>query len=200
MNSGSEYGDKLDTIDLIITALKEHEKLLDSVYQKLETLVDKFSVKEPPSEPVIARDRKRVSEGLLFIACKKWSDFRVKCKRASVVTFEMCGDTFFVYVKLNSDVFRYSEKIPRNTFKLVDEGKQYLVEKFYIEDAENLPFFNGTLQCGLKLSINTSKMALTDHEFQITVEYKLDSAAAKEFLSKELSVPKENIVEGRITL
>ena len=35
MNSGSDYGDKLDTIDLIITALKEHEKMLDSVISNL---------------------------------------------------------------------------------------------------------------------------------------------------------------------
>ena len=200
MNSGSEYGDKLDTIDLIITALKEHEKLLDSVYQKLETLVDKFSVKEPTPEPMIPREQKRVSAGLLFIACTHWQDFKAKCKRAPVVTFELRDDAFSVYVKVKGDIFRYSEKIPRNTFKLVDEGKQYLVEKFYIEDAENLPFFNGTLRCGLKLAIKTSKMALTEHEFQITAEYALDSATAKEFLSKELSISKENIVEGRFTL
>lgn len=200
MNSGSEYGDKLDTIDLIITALKEHEKLLDSVYNKLETLVDKFSVKGPTQEPAIVRGRERVSEGLLFISCKNWQDFKSKCKGASVITFEMHDDAFFVYVKLKGDVFRYSEKIPRNTFKLVDEGKQYLVEKFYIEDVENLPFFNGTLRCGLKLPIKTSKMALTDREFQITLNYDLDSVLAKEFLSEELSVSKENIVEGHITL
>jgi len=200
MNSGSEYGDKLDTIDLIITALKEHEKMLDSVYNKLETLIDKFSVKGPTQEPAIVRDRERVSKGLLFISCKKWQDFKSKCKGASVITFEMCDDAFFVYVQLKGDVFRYSEKIPQNTFKLVDEGKQYLVEKFYIEDVENPPFFNGTLRCGLKLSIRTTKMALTDREFQITLNYDLDSTVAKEFLSKELSVSKENIVEGRITL
>jgi hypothetical protein len=43
-------------------------------------------------------------------------------------------------------------------------------------------------------------MALTDREFQIAVDYDLDSTVVKEFLSKELSVAKENIVEGRITL
>jgi hypothetical protein len=76
----------------------------------------------------------------------------------------MQDDAFFVYVKLKGEVFRYSEKVPRNTFKLVDEGKQYLVEKFFIEDVETLPFFNGTLKCGLKLPIKTSKMALTDRQ------------------------------------
>ena len=103
-------------------------------------------------------------------------------------------------MQLKGNIFRYSEKIPQNTFKLVNEGKQYLVEKFYIEDAEDPLFFNGMLRCGLKLSIKTSKLALTNHEFQITLDYELDSAVAKEFLSKELSVSKENIVEGHITL
>jgi hypothetical protein len=200
VNSGSEYGDKLDTIDLIITALKEHEKLLDSVYNKLEQLVDRFNVQGVPQEPAIVPAQKSVSTGLLFIACKKWRDFKAKCKGARVITFELHDDVFLVYVKLKGDVFRYSEKVPRNTFKLVDEGKQYLVEKFFIEDVENLPFFNGTLKCGLKLPIRTSKMALTDREFQITVDYDLDAALVKEFLSKELSVSQENIVEGRITL
>jgi hypothetical protein len=200
MNSGSEYGDKLDTIDLIITALKEHEKLLDSVYNKLEVLVDKFNVKEPTQKPAMVKTQKSVSEGLLFISCTKWQDFKTKCKGARVITYEMQDDAFFVYVKLKGEVFRYSEKVPRNTFKLVDEGKQYLVEKFFIEDVETLPFFNGTLKCGLKLPIKTSKMALTDREFQIAVDYDLDSTVVKEFLSKELSVAKENIVEGRITL
>ena len=101
---------------------------------------------------------------------------------------------------MKRDIFRYSEKIPRNTYKLVNEEKQYLVDKFYIEDLENPMFFNGTLKCGLKLSTKTTKMALNDREFQITLDYDLDSDVTKEFLSKELSVSKENIVEGRITL
>lgn len=200
MNSGSDYGDKLDTIDLIITALKEHEKMLDSVQAKLEKLVDKVSVKESVREPVAARGLERFSEGLLFISCKKWRDFKSKCKRASVITFEICDNTFFVCVQLKGNIFRYSEKIPQNTFKLVNEGKQYLVEKFYIEDVENQLFFNGTLKCGLKLLTKPTKTDLTDQEFQITMNYDLDSALAKEFLSKELSVSKENIIEGRITL
>ena len=200
MNSGSEYGDKWDTIDLIITALKEHEKRLDSVYNKFETLVDKFSAKEPTREPAAVRRRKRVSESLIFISCEKWQDFKSKCKGASVITFEIYDNTFSVCVRLKRDIFRYSEKIPRNTYKLVNEKKQYLVDKFYIEDLENQMFFNGTLKCGLKLSTKTTKTALNDREFQITLDYDLDSDAAKEFLSKELSVSKENIVEGRITL
>ena len=200
MNSGSDHSDKLDTIDLIITALKEHEKMLDSVHHKLEMLVDKFNVKESVQEPVTVRGRERFSEGLLFISCKKWQDFKSKCKRASIITFEICDDTFFVYVQLKGDIFRYSEKIPRNTFKLINEGKQFLVEKFYVEDVENPLFFNGTLNCGLKLSTKPIKTNLTDQEFQITMNYDLDSVVAKEFLSKELSVSKENIVEGRITL
>ncbi len=200
MNSGSDYGDKLDTIDLIITALKEHEKMLDSVHAKLEMLVDKVSVKESVREPVAVRGLERFSEGLLFISCKKWRDFKSKCKRASVITFEIRDNTFFVCVQLKGNIFRYSEKIPQNTFKLVDEGKQYLVEKFYIEDVENPLFFNGTLKCGLKLLTKPIKTDLTDQEFQITMNYDLDSALAKEFLSKELSVSMENIIEGRITL
>lgn len=200
MNSGSEYGDKWDTIDLIITALKEHEKRLDSVYNKFETLVDKFSAKEPTREPAAVRGRKRVSESLIFISCEKWQDFKSKCKGASVITFEIHDNTFSVCVRLKRDIFRYSEKIPRNTFKLVNEEKQYLVDKFYIEDLENPMFFNGTLKCGLKLSTKTTKVGLNDREFQITLDYDLDSDVAKEFLSKELSVSKENIVEGRITL
>lgn len=189
MSFNSENRDKLDTIDLIITALKEHEKLLDSVYNKLETLVDKISVKEP----------EKISESLLIVSCDKWSDFKFKCKSVDVITFEMDGDTFYVYAKLNGEVLRYSEKISRNSFKIIDDGKQFIVDKIYFNDLETPPFFNGTLRCGLKLFFKTSKILLTETEFLLNIEYEIDSSIVKEFLSKELSVHKNNIVEGKIT-
>jgi len=112
----------------------------------------------------------------------------------------MSSDTFSVYAKLNREVLRYSEKISRNRFKVIDDGKQFVVDEIYFNDLETPPFFNGTLRCGLKLSFKTSKIPLTETEFLLDIEYEIDSSRVKEFLSKELSVHKNNIVEGKITV
>jgi hypothetical protein len=190
MNGSSGPRDKLDTIDLIITALKEHEKLLDALYGKLEVVVDKLSVKEP----------ERISEAFPLVSCDKWSDFKCGCEGANAVAFKVRNNTLTFYAKSNGEVFRYSEKIPRRSFKVVDEGKRFLVEKIYVEDFETLPSLNGTLRCGLRLPVKASKTALNEGEFLLKMDYTLDSSAVKEFLSRELSVSESKIVEGRITV
>jgi hypothetical protein len=113
----SGFPDKMDALDLIINALKDHEKKLDEISEHMESvfgnrLVDERRVPRK-EEPLMATP---TIKGLLVI-CKEWIEFKDICRDAKVVTFEIEQNSLHLYAIVNGNVFKFSEEMP----KIVEE-------------------------------------------------------------------------------
>lgn len=65
--------EKMDALDLVIGVLKEHEKNLDRLAERLEAVAERLEkAPERPSE----------------VRFERWADFRKRCRGAGAVTFE----------------------------------------------------------------------------------------------------------------
>ena len=53
MCPSSEFQERIDTLDLIINVLKEHEKILDKLAERLESIVDDLKARGAECEEII---------------------------------------------------------------------------------------------------------------------------------------------------
>ncbi|MFH0748624.1 MAG: hypothetical protein V1915_01700 [Candidatus Bathyarchaeota archaeon] len=196
----SGFNEKIDAFDLIINALKDHEKRLDEISHRLESLFE-----EQPSEK--GREVKKEEQvsapppvkGGPQVICSEWNEFKETCKEAKMITFEVKNNTFQVYAMVKEEIIRYLEDFP-NMLKIVEEPSQFIIDKSQLNSLDALQFLiQRKLRCGFNLSIKSSKIVSMDKHFLLELVYDFDGMEMKEFLSKEVGVSKKEIVEGKIT-
>ena len=108
----ASFGEKMDALDLIINALKDHEKNLDRISERFESLIGDRIVNEsrvPRKEEQLTSTPAKKG---FYVICYEWSEFKDNCRGARVVTFEIEQNSFHIYAIVNGDVFKYSEKSP----------------------------------------------------------------------------------------
>lgn len=219
MSPNSEFRERIDTLDLIINVLKEHEKMLDRLAERLEGIADRLKTREASGKEIrdslslIENEISSLSEAfsrlsfvkvpesarLVSVQCKEWKDFRAKSRGARRVAFDLEEKVFTVSSLSNEEVFNYSEVLVEHELHAKKEEKGYLIEKIFVENLEEVPlFFKNQLRCGLSVSVRSSKFALPDSEYVFKLAYYVDSDEVKHWLSEELEVPEKNVVEGRI--
>jgi hypothetical protein len=192
MSGDTEYQSKMDALDLIISVLKDHEKTLDSLIEKLTELVG------TEGEP----QTKEKAYALGVVEFEDWLDFRGKCKGSELVTFRVESDFLTVEALSKHYLLRYSERFPRIKFHVKKERDEYQIEGYTRSVKktglkEILSLFGGEFRCGLKIEHKESKIDVNENEFFIDASFELDKEKVKEWLSWELNVPRENIVAGR---
>lgn len=114
--SGSESKDKIDVLDFIIDTLREHEKQLDRLAERLESLVEVFDVKVQKKRPVESTtplektepEPSSICSPLPLVECARWSDFREKSREAKVVTFKVNDKRLDVSCVHGDIVYRYT--------------------------------------------------------------------------------------------
>jgi hypothetical protein len=203
MESDSGYREKMDALDLIMNALKDHEKRLDEISHRLEQAFEEVKTGEP-SRVKGAREVQRIeapprmrSPQVLF---SKWSEFKGTCKDGTMVAFEVDENRFHVSVLVDEGVFTYEETLPNTTFKVVEEQSSFSIDRDALNHIDSFQFLiEGKLKCGLTLSIKSSRTVLKETEYLFELNYNLEPDEAKTFLSRELGVLKAKIVEGKIT-
>jgi hypothetical protein len=203
MESDSGYREKMDALDLIMNALKDHEKRLDEISHRLEQAFEEVKTGEP-SRVKGAREVQRIeapprmrSPQVLF---SKWSEFKTTCKDGTMVAFEVDENRFHVSVLVDEGVFTYEETLPNTTFKVVEEQSSFSIDRDTLNHIDSFQFLiEGKLKCGLTLSIKSSRTVLKETEYLFELNYDLDPDEAKTFLSRELGILKDKIVEGKIT-
>jgi hypothetical protein len=203
MESDSGYHEKMDALDLIMNALKDHEKQLDEISHRLEQAFKEVTTRKPSTIEVApeaqrreAPPRKRTPQ----VIFNKWNEFKDTSQDATMVAFEVEGNLFQVYAMVDDGVFTYEETLLHTTFKVVEEPSRFTIDKDFINNIDAIQFLlEGKLKCGLILSIKSSKIPLTEREYLFELRYDFKSDKVKEFLSRELEVSKDNIVEGKIT-
>jgi len=215
MCPSSEFQEKMDVLDLIINILKEHEESLEGLADRLEGMInnlhsleDKISslnetlaqfLFSKTANPLIAPSQANVTKPLTLIDCAEWTEFKDRSKKARMVAFQTEDKAFTVSSLSNGVVFKYSEGLPEVRFQVGNELKQFAVEKISFNGPDGLSLiFEKRLKCGLEATVRGSTFNLSEGERLFQLSYHVDSVTAKHWLSKELSVPKENIIEGNI--
>ena len=219
MSTDSEFQEKIDTLDLIINVLKEHEKILDKLAEKLESTVNNLKTRGAEGEKIrksislidekISSLNDAIAQFLAsktpkparfsLVQCEEWTDFKDKSRGARRVAFEAEEKAFTVNSMSDEEIYEYSEALAEHEFCVKEEEKRYVLEKMFIDSLDDVPLvFKRGLKCGLDVSIISSKFDLPDgrHVFKLT--YHVDPERAKRWLSKELEVPEDNIIEGKI--
>jgi hypothetical protein len=203
MESDSGYREKMDALDLIMNALKDHEKRLDEISHRLEQAFEEVKT-GAPSRVKGTREVQRTeapprmrSPQVLF---SKWSEFKGTCKDGTMVAFEVDENQFHVSVLVDRDVFTYEETLPNTTFKVVEEQSSFSIDRDTLNHIDALDFLiEGKLKCGLILAITSARTLLKEKEYLFELSYGFKSGEVKAFLSRELGVAKDKVVEGKIT-
>jgi len=215
MCPSSEFQEKMDVLDLIINILKEHEESLEGLADRLEGMINNLHSLEDKisslnetlaqflsfntANPLILPSQANETKPLTLIDCGEWTEFKERSKKARMVAFQVKDKVFTVSSLSNGVVFKYSENLPEVRFQVGDESKQFAVEKISFNGPDDLSLiFEKRLKCGLEATVRGSTFNLSEGTRLFQLSYHVDLATAKRWLSKELSVPKENIIEGNI--
>ena len=202
MESNSGYHEKMDALDLIINALKDHEKRLDDISHKLERVFKKVTTGET-RQVRVDEEEKRVEapppKRKPLVICKKWSEFKERCTNAEMVAFEVEENRFQVYALVSGNIFQYAEELPGKRIKVREEQSSFSIDKASLKNIDLFQFLiDGRLQCALGLQVNISRSQATENEYLFELSYDLSADEVKAFLSRELGASKDKIVEGRI--
>lgn len=197
MASGGEFQDKIDTLDLIIRVLKDHEQKLDEISSRLAGILGETAAEEEREEPIIEEflGETPVTGRISLVTYSGWDKFKAGSQKAIGVAFQADKTKFSVYSVTDARISRYMEELPKDRI-IVSEGE----DQYSIENIKNLDdlslLLSGTLRCGLDVAIQVSQTLLPGRRTIFELEYTFDAKTVKDFLSQELSVPRERIVEG----
>jgi hypothetical protein len=206
MLMSGEFPEKMDALDLILNALKDHEKQLDELSQKLQIFVetrtiDRLKVKETKTQERSQEKRKSRTHTITpLIHCSNWSEFKdqVTTHRASTVTYQAKEDIFSVQAITEDFLLEYTEPLPNKHVRIDESTTQLSFDKTALFDIHLLQvIINRRLQCGLSLPIK-SHIVFKDSHHHLVLTYDLPSNTVKNFLVTELKVLKNHIVAGSI--
>jgi len=221
VSQGSEFPEKIDTLDLIITVLKDHEKILDNLARRLTPIVkglesrgvDEDKILENISSierkisglnDIIARflltEKPEPVKGVI-IECNNWEDFKVKSRDADTVTFDVVEKDFVVNSVSNNEFYKYSETLPENEYLLKREGELFTVERFSTNSLQTNPLIiMNKLRCGLEITVETTRQNLPEDKYLYRSSHKIIEDKTKEWISQELNISKEKVLRGKFTV
>jgi hypothetical protein len=194
MPTYSKFQGKMDILDMIISILKDHEKHLseiadrfDAVCNEISTLEEKVYVLDQCLERLDGLRVRNVVGAvglkgpLVMVKCKDWSAFRSASQGALLAAFEAKDDRFISYSISDLFVFTYSEvllkvhtlmggRIIRQLGSHTEDGVIEAVpsKTYHLEDAESI------------------------------CDGVLNPRMVKLWLSSELGISEEKVVEGRV--
>ena len=201
-----EFPEKMDALDLILNALKDHEKQLDEISHKIQIFFKTMTLARSKVKETKTQERsqeKRTSQTQTItpvIQCSNWSEFKdqVTTHRASIVTYQANDDTFSVKAITDDFLLEYTEPLPNTNIRIDESTTQFSFDKTSLHDIHLLQvILNRSLQCGLSLPIK-SQIVFKDSHHNLDLTYDLPSNTVKNFLATELKVSKSNVIAGSI--
>ena len=202
------FPEKMDALDLIINALKDHEKRLDEISHQLENVLqgavpDTIELEDEPSRET--RQTPRVPHPrtvLPRIQCSDWQEFTAQFKNqnATLVTYHITVHAFTVSSITDDFILTYAEPLPPKRLQVAEDMTRFSFIKETLETLDLLEvIINRRLKCGLALSI-TSQIEIENDQQYVALTFTISSTTVKNFLNKQLRIPKKNIVAGNIIL
>jgi len=180
------HADKVEVMDFLINVLKDHEKNLDTLISRAETIIEDNNsphnlVNNPPS---------------LRIKLKDWDEFCDRAVEAELVCFDLVDSTFYCNAITENKIYRYCEETPEITLELNETENNLFLTGINMGKTikNNISILNGQLSIGLELRSNRIK----DSGEKQKIEYELDVLYTKNWLSRELGIHRDFIVMGNI--
>ena len=163
MLMSGEFPEKMDALDLILNALKDHEKQLDELSHKLQMVFrtmtpDRLKGKETKTQEQSQEKRRSQTHTIKpLIHCTNWSEFKaqVTSHRASIVAYHANDDIFSVKAITEDFLLEYTEPLPNTNIRIDESTTQFSFDKTSLYDIQLLQvIINRSLQCGLAFPIN----------------------------------------------
>lgn len=177
--------DKVEVMDFLINVLKDHEKNLDILISRAEDLLEENQspqnlMQNPPG---------------LKISLKDWDEFRDRALDSELVCFDLIDSMFYCNAITENKIYRYSEETPEVTLELKEKDNDLVLSGIKMENLEDqFSLLNGRLSIGLELKANTIKNKGGKHR----IHYDLDALYTKNWLSRELGIHRDFILQGNI--
>jgi len=188
------FDEKVDVIDLIINVLKEHEKTLDELISRLEESLSK-------GVPAATPEARRVEVPSITVEVSYWMEFRERCRESSLAAFEVKGGFFRVSALKEGVLYLYEEEMPSMSIKFREEGERVVIDHIDLGDKGHLPTaMSGRLNCGLDVSVNPFIVNLPEGASIYKLQYNIDPLRTKRWLSEELKIEEDRILQGEIHL
>ncbi len=164
---------KIEVMDFLISILKDHENKLDTLITRTEGIIQD---KRPPN-PIHPRTPS------LEITLRDWEEFRDRALEADLVCYDIV-DSHFTCKAINpANVYVYREKTPEIKLEEINLNHD--------------PYPSGKLEIGLELFARVMTRQDKGDLANITV-HELDALYTKNWLSRELCIPRDNIVQGNV--
>jgi len=176
--------DKIDVLDFIINVLKEHEKELSELVDRLEDLLKETETKKPAQKVVIM--------------ISKWEDFKKHAYMPEKVSFKT-NEYLEIKAIKNDRIFAYKELIPRIQLRFRKENGTFVIDRISVRELEHVNVvLSRTLKCGLKGTIAITSYGVVNGSMICELSLKFESENVKNWLSTQLSVKKEAVFEGEL--
>ncbi len=200
------FPEKMDALDLIINALKDHEKRLDEISHQLQNVLQDAVPRTPELEEASSHVSTQKTRSLQTrttlprIQCSDWHEFltQFKHQKATLVTYHIDENSFTVSSMTDDFVLMYTEPLPQKRLQVTEDTTRFSFDKETLDTLDLLEvIINRRLKCGLALAI-TSQTVFENGQQYVILTFTISPTAVKNFLKKQLGIPKKNIVAGNI--
>ena len=200
------FPEKMDALDLIINALKDHEKRLDEISHQLQNVLQDAVPRTPELEEASSHVSTQKTRSLQTrttlprIQCSDWHEFltQFKHQKATLVTYHIDENSFTVSSMTDDFVLMYTEPLPQKRLQIAEDATRVSFNKETLDTLDLLEIIiNRRLKCGLALAI-TSQTVFENGQQYVILTFTISPTAVKNFLKKQLGIPKKNIVAGNI--
>lgn len=194
MTAHAGFQEKIDVLDLLITILKDHEETLsnladkfDAIYNEISSFGEKMPVLDRALERLDGLEVKSVVRAaglkgtLAVVKCKDWLTFQAASQGALLVAFEVAKDRCLFYSVSDLFVFTFSENILEIRMLMDKEVKKWLKRQSKVQ--------------GLK---SWSMKGFSTGNGRQICEILISPKMVRQWLSLELKIPEEKIIEGRV--
>ena len=179
------HADKVEVMDFLINVLKDHEKNLDTLISRAEILLEENQTTQQPTK----------NPPVLKICLKDWDTFRERALDSELICFDLIDSTFYCLAITENKIYKYSEETPETTLEVNEGNNNFLLSGLKISSKyEQFSLLNGKLIIGMELKANKINSSDGVHKIQ----YELDPQYTKNWLSRELCIHRDFIVQGNI--
>ena len=104
--------ERMSAVDFIISVLREHEKNLDSLIEKLDAIsknLSELTASKKKNEATVSYN----GHANVHITCEDWEEFRELCKEAETFSFHL-GNELKIMALHGNTIYEYKEPIPKH--------------------------------------------------------------------------------------
>jgi len=181
--------DKVEVMDFLINVLKEHEKSLDSLISRAESVLAE-------NEEKLGSDGGS-HDSPIKVVLRDWSEFKRRLENVELVCFDLVDQVFIVSAKTRQKVYEYQERVPELTMEMKSHNNVLITSSERMQDDLSLP--KNRLTIGLELSYKKEAVGKPE-ENRHRVIYEIDPQYTRKWLSDELGIHQDYIVCGDIEL